>query len=322
MVLYSYVLKDGDEVVYYWSDSMGASPDESPHIIRLKARFTDDATSLSSSSSDSDTETNTTESGDAGDPATITAHRLSLPKGASISLAEWGESFTIDLNKAISAGESVKMDGNDVVIKRHDMELRVHLKDFTDKKSVILGIIDYIYLKTTPISDEIPDIGTISASFDAHLNSFPVDAEIKTTIQSILPENLQNVFLLTSPKDGYHISNIAYVMTVDTGHLKDGTDIGTATIRMSTDPAWVKEHGGEKAIVIMHQMDDGTVETLETTYTGTDSTGNMVFEAVSPKGLSTFALVAIKEGNIRTLKLIHQLQIIFLTQNQHKAAFP
>ena len=192
------------------------------------------------------------------------------------------------------------MDGNDVVIKRDDMELRVHLKDFTDKNSVISGIIDYIYLKTSPISDEIPDIGTISASFDARLNSFPVDAEIKTTIQSILPENLENAFLLTSPKDGYHISNIAYAMTIETGHLKDGADIGTATIRMSTDPAWVKEHGGEEAIVIMHRMDNGIVEALETTYTGTDSTGNMVFEAVSPKGLSTFAIVTIKEGMIRS----------------------
>ncbi|MEA2035004.1 MAG: PQQ-binding-like beta-propeller repeat protein, partial [Euryarchaeota archaeon] len=290
----NYALNAGDKVVYYWSDSMDASPESSSNIIALRAVIT------GNSDASSGTDNNTVINPETGETDIIETHVLSIPKGASITLSEYGESFTIDLNVAKAAGESVKMDGNDVVIKRHDIELRVHLKDFTDKKSVISGIIDYIYLKTGTISNEIPDIGTISASFDARLNSFPVDAEIKTTIQSILPENIQDAFLLTSPKDGYHISNIAYAMTIKTGHLKDGTDIGTATIRMSTDPAWVKENGGEQGIVIMHRMDDGTVEALETAYTGTDSTGNMVFEAVSPKGLSTFAIVAITEGQIRS----------------------
>jgi len=52
--------------------------------------------------------------------------------------------------------------------------------------------------------------------------------------------------------------------------------------------------GGVDDVVILRRADGGTTTRLDTRYTGRDAAGNYIFEAVSPGGLSAFALVATK----------------------------
>ena len=78
--------------------------------------------------------------------------------------------------------------------------------------------------------------------------------------------------------------------------MADGGSTGiiqSATITMAVSPAWVSANGGTGHIVIMHQTDAGTTTLLTTTFTGKDATGNDLFTAVSPTGLSIFTLAAV-----------------------------
>ena len=83
-----------------------------------------------------------------------------------------------------------------------------------------------------------------------------------------------------------------------TGVANEGDGDGiirAATIRMAAGPEWVTSMGGVDNVVILRQADDGTTTGLEThCLKERDAAGNYIFEAVSPDGLSTFALVAIK----------------------------
>jgi PGF-pre-PGF domain-containing protein len=81
-------------------------------------------------------------------------------------------------------------------------------------------------------------------------------------------------------------------MNIVRTNLENGQEIAGATIRMAVSPAWVTAHGGVDAIRIIRSAEDGTKEVLTTRLVGTDADGNMVFEAVSPNGLSIFGLAA------------------------------
>ena len=63
---------------------------------------------------------------------------------------------------------------------------------------------------------------------------------------------------------------------------------------MTVSPTWVEANGGVDAIRVFRQGDDGVVSILATTYLGLDGDGMMVFEADSPDGFSSFAVVATK----------------------------
>ncbi|HNT07170.1 MAG TPA: hypothetical protein PKH49_02640, partial [Methanoculleus sp.] len=68
----------------------------------------------------------------------------------------------------------------------------------------------------------------------------------------------------------------------------------------AASPEWVAGMGGTENVVILRRADDGTTTGLDTRYIGLDADGNYIFEAVSPGGLSAFALVATKAPDSNT----------------------
>jgi hypothetical protein len=101
-----------------------------------------------------------------------------------------------------------------------------------------------------------------------------------------------NSFQLVSERNGLAIEDVAYVMVVS---KSSGVTTGPATITMSAPASWVAAHGGMDHVRIERVADDGTVEILETRYVGVDpTTGNLIFEANSPNGLSQFGLIMVK----------------------------
>jgi len=82
-------------------------------------------------------------------------------------------------------------------------------------------------------------------------------------------------------------------MTVTRTNLENGEDIAGAVIRMTVSPTWVEEHGGADAVRIVRSAEDGTYEILDTRPAGTDGNGNLIFEGVSPGGLSIFGLLTV-----------------------------
>jgi len=71
-----------------------------------------------------------------------------------------------------------------------------------------------------------------------------------------------------------------------------------AVITMTASPDWVINTTGVGMIRILRLGDDGTSQVLTAGFTGYDmDTGYLTFQARSPDGLCTFALVSVKPGS-------------------------
>jgi len=147
--------------------------------------------------------------------------------------------------------------------------------------------------------------GTVSAgtsgltgatgSWTSSLSTQPSSgASITTTISQNPPAATLAAFQSVYQVQGSTINAVAFTMTV----TKNGvTTTGPATITTTVPKSWVESHGGVNAMSIARQGDDGLTETLATTFTGYDPvTGNAIFTATSPHGLSIFAVVAIQSS--------------------------
>jgi hypothetical protein len=285
-------VSDGDEIIWYWSDSMSSTYETSDDVIYLKARIT---TPDSGSGDDGDEEVNTT----AG-AAVTERFLLGLPEGATLTLAEWGELFTLDLSKARAAGEAIEIDGNDIIVTRGSVTMIIRLIDFTENGDVLTGIIREISIGIAPVTADLSGIGEAAGFFTADLYIVPVDSLITASLQETLTEETEAACTRAAAGCGRAITSIAFGMEITTGNLEDGTDIGAATIRMAVSPEWVQAHGGAGAVRILHRTDDGSIEMLTTTMVGEDEAGRMIFEAISPGGLSLFVLAALGEETAGT----------------------
>jgi hypothetical protein len=130
-----------------------------------------------------------------------------------------------------------------------------------------------------------------TASWSGSVSTQPSSgATITTTISQDPPAATLAAYQSVYQVQGTGIGAVAYTMTVS----KNGvTTSGPATITMSVPRSWVESHGGVNSMSIARQGDDGVTESLTTQFTGYDSvTGDAIFTATSPHGLSIFALVS------------------------------
>jgi PGF-pre-PGF domain-containing protein len=162
----------------------------------------------------------------------------------------------------------------------------------TNESGTVNGTIANIRLDTNPVVTELGSVGTVSASVSANLTGIPQGAGLTTTVSQNVSADAQSAFQLAASADGLALGDVAYTLNIVKTNLDNGQDIAGATIRMAVSPAWVTAHGGVDAIRIIRSAEDGTKEVLATTLVGTDADGNLVFEAVSPNGLSIFGLAA------------------------------
>jgi PGF-pre-PGF domain-containing protein len=162
----------------------------------------------------------------------------------------------------------------------------------TNESGTLNGTIANIRLDTNPVVTELGSVGTVSASVSANLTGLPQGAGLTTTVSQNISADAESAFQLAATADGLTLGDVAYTMNIVKTNLDNGQDIAGATIRMAVSPAWVTAHGGVDAIRIIRFAEDGTKEVLATTLVGTDASGNLVFEAVSPNGLSIFGLAA------------------------------
>ncbi|MDH7594167.1 MAG: hypothetical protein QHG99_07450 [Methanomicrobiales archaeon] len=91
--------------------------------------------------------------------------------------------------------------------------------------------------------------------------------------------------------EGLELDAVAYYIQFDKINIEK---TGVAKVRMTVPSAWVEEHGGANAIRVVRIADDGTISVPQLTFLGTDESGNMIFEALSPDGLSIFAMASAK----------------------------
>ncbi len=163
-------------------------------------------------------------------------------------------------------------------------------------ETTVAGTVAGVSARTSPVSANVDStVGTAAAQISLNMSEMPPsDARLTTTIAREPDPAAQSAFLLTAQQSGSGITDVAYVMNVQKSNVAnagDGGVITAATIRMTVSPAWVTAVGGTGNVVIMRRADDGTTSALATTLVGTDAGGNYIFEALSPNGLSVFALI-------------------------------
>ncbi len=163
--------------------------------------------------------------------------------------------------------------------------------------SNLSGTVSSVQAVTQPVTVPITSLGNPNVSVSLNLAQIPGStAAITSTITSDPNTTVQSNFTLAATAASDQIVATAYTVTFTKSGIANAANggiISSATITMAASPTWVAANGGTSAMVIMHQADDGTTTILTTQFAGTDASGNDVFTAVSPTGLSTFILTAI-----------------------------
>ncbi|HDS64198.1 MAG TPA: DUF4430 domain-containing protein [Methanofollis liminatans] len=280
-------VQNGDRVVFYWSESMSSTPATSDEAIWLKVIY--------GSGSDSGDAGTTTGGTTAFGPATAATIPVGLPEGVTVAVVGGKTRISVDLNAAHD-GEQVTVKGDRIIIERPGLLLTVLTGDITERDGIATGFIKSVTARLAPKTGTIAGIGDVGATLILSLNVVPALGDITATYASNLSAEDQSALFALCAVDGTAVTGTACVMNVGMNGLVNGEDIASATVRMHLSPAWAEAHGGAGAIRIVHIADDGTVEILETGMVGIDENGNLIFEGISPNGLSTFALVSLGDA--------------------------
>lgn len=176
--------------------------------------------------------------------------------------------------------------------------LSVQLTDMPETVgATVSGTVSNVQAVARPVTVPIPSLGNPNVSVSLNMNQLPgTTATITNTISSDPDPEAQTSFTLAATTAGKQIAATAYTINFIKTDIQDAVDggiIANATITMAISPNWVAANGGMESVVIMHREDDGTTTLLTTTYAGTDESGNWLFTAVSPTGLSMFILAAL-----------------------------
>ncbi|HOC83404.1 MAG TPA: DUF4430 domain-containing protein, partial [Methanoculleus sp.] len=294
----THTVGDGDKIVFFWSESMSSTPATSPDVISIKVAIQVSPGSLDPDSSDGEgsgaTPSSTGEQPNNGETGSL-SFSLGLPVGVTVDLGEWGQTFSVNTTGTTAAGETVVVSGNTLTINQSGLVLTVAAKNIDEKEGVARGLIESVTAAINPITREIEGLGTITASLILNLTGIPAaDGRLDVAFNATPDAAAGNAFALAAAENGKEITALAYTMTVTRTNLENGEDIAGAVIRMTISPGWVEEHGGADAIRIARSAEDGTYQVLETRVVGIDESGNLIVEAVSPGGLSTFGLLAVR----------------------------
>lgn len=134
---------------------------------------------------------------------------------------------------------------------------------------------------------------SVAGSVDVNLTHVPDNGGLNMYVRDAPDTTTATQFMLAAASSGSDIKDIAYVLVVDKQNLTNGDDIRNATITMKVSKSWVDANGGIDAIKVL-RYSDGISEALDTHYVGMDG-DMMVFQALSPHGLSQFALAAVAQ---------------------------
>ena len=130
------------------------------------------------------------------------------------------------------------------------------------------------------------------ASPRPNLNSLPASATLSVRPAEVSADATGG-FATAAGQSGFQLGESGPAVIVEKTGLENGVQIRDATITMSVDEAWVQANGGVDSVRVFRQ-DGDTREMLQTQFVGYDAQGRMVFRAISPNGLSLFALYAVK----------------------------
>jgi len=185
--------------------------------------------------------------------------------------------------------------GNDIHLATGTLNVTIQTDGFTEEGGNLTGIVTGVLLESSqPATADLDDLGNVSITFNASMNGYNPNLTISTSIYEQPSGQASTAFTLAAADGNLEITSTAYAVYFTKANLGENDTISNAVLRMTVSPTWVEANGGVDAIRVFRQGDDGVVSILATTYLGIDGDGMMVFEADSPDGFSSFAVVATK----------------------------
>ncbi|MFA4859758.1 DUF3344 domain-containing protein [Methanoregula sp.] len=205
-----------------------------------------------------------------------------------------GQNVTVGIVNTTVSGKTVSMAG---IGNGWDI-MDITLTALPENNGTSLtGSVASVIARGAPVTVPIVDVGTPSVNYTLNLRKVPdSSAQITMTITKDPDAAAQSAFTLAATGAGKQIDATAYSVNFNKTSLANhdsGGSILNATLCMAVSSAWVTAHGGRDHIVIMRRADDGTTRFLTTQFTGIDASGNELFTALSPDGLSTFILSSV-----------------------------
>ncbi|WP_317137059.1 DUF4430 domain-containing protein [Methanochimaera problematica] len=287
----NYELKEGDEVLWYWSESMTDKPEDSYDKIGLKAAFSKSQTTDSKQQNEnSGLGDESTES-----PGSTYSYNIGLPDSADLSLQESRTYLSLSLDAALNEGYNVKKDKNTISFSYGETTMEIKLEDYKEKDGQLFGPVESITLQTGQLESNNKNLGSFSVNINADLYAVPVDAKLTTLVYDDVSEDKLREFNYLLAGENQEIASVGAFVDVQKKNLEDGIDIGTSAIIFTVDKIWMQNKENADLIKIIHIKDNGETEILKTEFIGEDESGRYRFKAVSPDGLSGFALVWVKE---------------------------
>lgn len=288
----SYNVKKGDRVIFYYSESMSAQPEDSPEAIYLKVAFG----------------TSTSDGGEEGDGSETAGERLAPADGPTISLGlpegmiltfGAGGAWVSVLQDAGGDGEKVIVRGDRVILMRPGLMLTIHTGDMKVADNVSTAQVRSVSAELMPATAGLQGLAGAAGSMTLSLAGVPAEGEITTDFHDRPSTETTQSLRTLAATEGRSLQGVAYVMDVNKTNLRNGEDILGATVRMGIDPAWAEEHGGAGAIRIAHLSDNRTIEFLETRMV-MEKEDALTFEAESKNGLSSFVFLTLGDEETTT----------------------
>ncbi len=290
------MLKGGDEVIWYYSESMIQTPEESPKAFFYHVQTSTAPPANTGTSAETIQSSNGLTSG-----TDAVSYPLSLPAGSDLRLSEGRMYLTVNVPMATTAGDVIGFVGNTMIITRDDVVLKIRFADFTDKNGIIAGEITDITVETAPVTIVCADGATPEVSLLISLLTVPMDSDIDVAATPLLnlsaiPADVLGAANTALGADGMAVGTAGWMFDVGRRGLENGVDVGGMTVRITADPAYIAEMGDISELRLIHIADDGTTEVISLRSAGITAEGRTILEAGPAAGLSSFLFVSVTDA--------------------------
>ena len=283
----------GDTVVFFWSEGMSSTPATSPHVIPLRIRASGSTGSSVGSVPSTVLMQNTIKDNLSSRMVSRNIY-LMVPFGVEITRSSQGQNFRVDQKHLKSRGADLMIHQDSVHLISEGVTHILKGTGIREQSGVIFGNLEEIRVEIDPIDASLEGVGYMHAGAAINLALLPEESSLIITFYESPDDTQLERIRSSASQEGYELHDISHLVSfwpvnlVNTRHIKD------ATVSLSAPSAWVHgEDRGDK-ILVCSLHEDGSVTFINPEKTGS-SEDTVTYSAYSPDGLSTFAIISVRE---------------------------
>jgi hypothetical protein len=217
-----------------------------------------------------------------------------VPFGVDIIRSAQGQSFRVDQKHLKSRSSDLMIHQDSVHLFSNGVTHILKGTGIREQSGVIFGNLEDIRVEIDPIESHLEGIEDMHAGVAMNLSLLPEESSLIVTFYES-PDDIQLERIRSSTShEGYDLYDISYLVSFWPVNLVNARHIKDATVSLSTPSGWVRGEVDGDIILVCSLHEDGSVTFINPEQIGS-SEDNLVYSAYSPDGLSTFALISVKE---------------------------